>query len=80
VFLHIGSDTAVPKEDIVGIFDMRAVKSSITREFLEVVGDEGFVRDITGGSKAKSFVITDRGVFISPISCATLLKRALKAI
>lgn len=80
MFLHIGGDTVVPKAGIIGIFDMRAVKSSITKEFIEVVYDEGFVKDITGGSKAKSFVITDKEVFISPISCTTLLKRAVKAI
>ncbi len=80
MFLHIGGDTIVPKADIVGIFDLRAMKSSITKEFMEVVSDEGFVRDITNGSKAKSFVITDKEVFISPISCTTLLKRAVKLI
>ncbi|MBE7037133.1 MAG: DUF370 domain-containing protein [Ruminococcaceae bacterium] len=66
--------------DVIAILDLDVTSTSkITREFLAVAEDEGFVVNVPG-DLPKSFVITEidkkSRVFVSPISSATLLKRA----
>jgi hypothetical protein len=76
VFVHLGADLVVRSKDIVCISDIRARDlSPITREFLQVAKEEGFMHDIASG-QAKAFVVTINGVFLSPISSLTLRKRA----
>lgn len=77
MFLHLGGDVIVPKKDIVAIIDIRSKSSGITREFLEIAGDEGFVINISENGKEKTYVITANEIYLSPISCNTLKKRAL---
>ena len=76
MFLHLGGNVVVPKKDLIVILDAQAEESQSTREFLEIAGDEGFIKDITGNGKKKSFVVTAKDIYISPISCGTLKKRA----
>lgn len=78
MFLHIGGDVVVLKKDVIAIFDIYTKLSPVTREFIEVAKDEGFIKNISGQSKEKAYVITTREVFMSPISCATLKKRSEK--
>lgn len=76
MFLHLGADIVVPLRDVIAILDYESGhESDITKEFLKVVDEEGFVRDISDGD-AKSFIVTTRNVFLSPISSLTLAKRA----
>ncbi|MHB1043856.1 MAG: extracellular matrix regulator RemB [Eubacteriales bacterium] len=76
MFLHLGGDVVVPKKDIIVILDVQARQSQVTREFFEISGEEGFIKKISGPDKEKSFVITTREIFVSPISCNTLKKRS----
>lgn len=80
MFLHLGSDVVVNMADVIAILDLDVTSTSkITREFLAVAEDEGFVVNVSE-DLPKSFVITEidkkSRVFVSPISSATLLKRA----
>ncbi|VFU18203.1 conserved hypothetical protein [anaerobic digester metagenome] len=75
MFLHLGGDVVVPKKDVIMILDTHTLTSSATREFIEIAGDEDFIKN-TSGDKEKSYVVTTREIFISPISCKTLQKRA----
>lgn len=76
MFVHLGADLVVRSKDIVCISDIRARDfSPITREFLQVSREEGFLHEVTSG-EAKAFVVTINGVFLSPISSLTLRKRA----
>ncbi len=80
MFLHLGSDVVVNLSDVIAILDLDVTSTSkITREFLAVAEDEGFVVNVSE-DLPKSFVITEidkkSRVFVSPISTATLLKRA----
>ncbi len=80
MFLHLGSDVVVNMADIIAILDLDVTSTSgITREFLAVAEDEGFVVNVSD-DLPKSFIITEidkkSRVFVSPISTATLLKRA----
>jgi hypothetical protein len=76
MFLHLGGDTVALKKDIIAILDYKKGLSSINKEFMEIARDEGFVKTISEVGKEKSYVITSDKIFISPISCSTLKKRA----
>lgn len=80
MYLHLGGDTVVAQKDIIAIFDLDITSTSkITREFLHVAEEEGFVVNVSM-DLPKSYVLAEVNretrVFISPISAATLLKRA----
>lgn len=80
MYLHIGQETVVPMREIVGIFDMEnTTVSKNTRVFLNETQRKGRVITV-GEDLPKSFVVCQSGdqpptVYISQISCATLLKR-----
>jgi extracellular matrix regulatory protein B len=76
MFLHVGADVVVSLRRVVAIFDLRSSQSAeATREFLQLAQSEKKVTDVAGGD-AKSLVLTDTEVFLSPISSLTLMKRA----
>lgn len=66
----------VPSKEVIAIFDLRMKDSAdSTKEFLNVAEEEGFVV-VIDDSESKSFVVTNRKVYFSPISSLTLKKRA----
>ncbi len=75
MFLHLGADTVIPLRDVIAITDIKTVKSGINDDFLRVMREENMIDDISDGN-AKSFVVTDKRVFMSAISASTLKKRA----
>lgn len=75
MYLHLGSDTVVPLRDVIAITDLKNVRSGINEEFLKTMREENMIVDVSEGS-AKSFVITDKVVYMSAISSVTLKKRA----
>jgi hypothetical protein len=77
MFLHLGGDVMVLKKDIIAILDIKTKQSGATKEFLEIAKDEEFIKKIyQDDEKEKSFVITNKEIYLSPISCNTLKKRA----
>lgn len=76
MFLHLGGDIVVLKKDIIAILDARTKNSAVTREFIDIAKDEGFIQPISNADKEKSLVITSKEIYISPISCTTLKKRS----
>lgn len=80
MFLHLGSDKIIPKKEVIAILDYKKGTSAITREFIQIARDEGFVESISDPNKEKSYVITTEKIFISPISCNTLKKRFQEAL
>ena len=81
MYLHLGQETVVPMREIVGIFDMENTTiSKNTRDFLAEAEQNGQVITVST-ELPKSFVVcrsktNGTTVYISQISCATLLKRA----
>ncbi len=81
MYLFLGQETVVPMREIVGIFDMENTTiSKSTRSFLAEAEQNGEVVTVSD-ELPKSFVVCEsktngRTVYISQISCATLLKRA----
>ena len=82
MYLHLGGDTVIAMKDVIAIFDLDLTTTSkITREFLQVAEEEGFVINVSDDDLPKSYILTQNNnesrVYISPISAATLLKRAI---
>lgn len=82
MFLHLGQDTVIIEDDIIGIFDLDTTTvSKPTRDYLKTMQKDGNVVNVSY-DLPKSFVITckkksnKKTMFISPISTATLLKRS----
>ena len=83
MYLHLGQDTIVMTERIVGVFDLdNTTISKHTRNFLGKAQKEGRVVDVTN-ELPKSFIVCESGgiekVYLSQMSPATLLRRAREA-
>jgi len=76
MYLHIGGDMVVPKDNLIAVIDLVANGSApATKEFLGLADSEGILRETKKNGKNKSCIITTNGVFLSTISAATLTKR-----
>lgn len=81
MFLHLGQDTIITTEDIIGIFDLdTSTVMKSTRDFLAMMSKAKRVINVSY-ELPKSFVLTydkktkEKTMYISPISSVTLLKR-----
>ena len=81
MFLHLGQDTIIRQDEIIGIFDLdNTTVSKKTRDYLAQKEKEGRVKNVSF-ELPKSFVVVSDGkkdvtVYITQISTMTLLKRA----
>lgn len=82
MYLHLGQDVVVPKDSIVGIFDLdNATSSHITREFLNRAEKAGEIVNIADDIP-KSFVVcrdwetNKTTIYLSQLASATLLRRS----
>jgi hypothetical protein len=85
MFLHIGGDEIVFLKDIVAILDMeKTTVSPITKEFLKVSEEEGFIKAINEDELPKSYIIAYKNdmqvIYLSPLSVATLTRRYKKLL
>ena len=81
MYLHLGQDTVVRLDEVVGIFDMdRSTISKHSRQFLADAQKGGRVFNVSQELPKSYVVCVDREgtetVYISQISSATLKKRA----
>ena len=81
MFLHLGENTVISTENLVGIFDMdNTTVSKITRDYLTKMQKENKVVNVSY-ELPKSFILCrdkktkEEILYISPISTQTLLKR-----
>lgn len=81
MFLHLGQDTVIRTDEIVGIFDLESSSiSKHTRAYLSQAEKQGVVVNVTE-ELPKCFVLCVdregcRKIYITQISSTTLLKRA----
>ncbi len=84
MYLHLGQDTVVKTDTVIGIFDLdNATVSKKTRDFLTRAEKDGKVVNVTYELPKSFIVCNDKGktkVYISQISSVTLLKRFEAAI
>lgn len=79
MFLHLGQEALIKKNEIIGIFDLdNTTVSRQTRLFLAAKEKEGKIINVAT-DLPKSFILYRKGddvvVYISQISAQTLLKR-----
>lgn len=68
----------VKKDQIIAILDLEVVgNSQITRNFFNNKKKKSKVLNISEEGKEKSFILSDTGCYLSPISSSTLLKRSM---
>jgi len=81
MYLHLGNDVAVKKQEILGIFDLDNTSQSIvTRKYLSAAEKAGSVVNAAGLELPKSFVVCSsegkQTVYLSQLNSSTLLKRS----
>lgn len=75
MYLHLGQGTVVPFENVIGVFDLdNATYQKKTRDTLEQMEERGQLH-VLGQRLPVSLVVTDEGVYLSPISPAMLCRR-----
>lgn len=76
MYINIGEEFVLQKQDITGIFDMdKTTVNKATRDFLAKAQKENRVV-LTSYDLPKSFIIAKDKIYISPLNTSTLLKRA----
>ncbi|MFD3258936.1 extracellular matrix regulator RemB [Paenibacillus lentus] len=76
MYIHLGGEKVIFSSELVAIFDISIEKSSkISKQFVSHAIKEKNVQRI-GEEEAKSIVVTKTKVYYSPISSATLKKKA----
>lgn len=79
MFLHLGSDTTVRTDTILGIFDLDTTTvQKHSREYLNRAEKQGRVVNVSPFELPKSFVVCDEEeivIYLSQLSSATLLGR-----
>ncbi len=81
MYIHLGEDTVVKLDEVIGIFDMdNTTVSKPTRDFLNFSEKRREVINVSY-ELPKSFIVCSKGrkkkrVYISQISPATLYKRS----
>ncbi len=76
IYIHLGGEKIIRSSELIGIFDVSIEKSSkISKQFVTYAQQHKVVEYI-GEEDPKSIVVTKSIVYYSPISSATLKKRA----
>lgn len=76
MFIHLGGEKIIRASELVAIFDVSIEKSSkISKQFLGHAAKASKI-EVIGEEECKSLVVTKTTVYYSPISSATLKKRA----
>lgn len=80
MFLHLGRDTIVSSDSVVGIFDLdTSTGSRHTQAFLKTAEREGRVVNVTSELPKSAVLCLEEGervIYLSQLSTQTLLKRA----
>ncbi len=81
MYLHLGQNTVISYDEIIGIFDLdNTTVSKITRDYISKAQKDGRIFDVSG-ELPKSFIVCSNKdgqftVYISQLSPSTLMKRA----
>lgn len=82
MYLHLGSDTVVKTKNIISILDLESTSvSKFSKEFLRIVEEEGFVRNVSDELPKSIVVCEEKGqsvVYITNISTKALAGRIKK--
>lgn len=73
MFLHLGKNVVIPKNELIAIIGLKDNPSEINRAFLKTAAEEDFVIQL--GGEPVSCIVAERNIYLSPISVETLRKR-----
>ncbi len=73
MFLHIGGSQIVFDRELIGIFKINAEGEDENTDF--IAASVAQATDTKRQARPKSFVLTDRNIYLSPISPLTLSRR-----
>ena len=82
MYLHLGNDIVVRKNEILAVFDLdNTSQSYLTRNYLSATEKAGRVVNAAGDEIPKSFVVCagvdgQQTVYLSQLNSSTLLKRS----
>lgn len=74
MFVHIGGSQIAFNNEIIGIFNLDNELSEINDEFLNNTSNHP-TTILSGSERHKSFIVTDKKVYLSPIAPLTLSRR-----
>ena len=74
MFVHIGGSQIVFNDELIGIFNLDIDVNGTNNEFLSNPSNHP-TSILSGSERHKSFVVTDKKVYISPIAPLTLSRR-----
>ena len=79
MYHHLGRDTVVNTKDIISVLDLESTSvSKISKEFLKIVEEEGFVRNVSDEIPRSVVICEEMGqsvVYITNISTKALAGR-----
>ncbi|NLO97222.1 MAG: DUF370 domain-containing protein [Peptococcaceae bacterium] len=76
MFLHLGNNFMIRKDSIIAILDIETgINNRLSQSFLNN-NDKNKIINIAEEGKQKSIVISEKGIYLSPISSSTLSKRS----
>jgi len=80
MYIHLGSDTVVRDEDVIGIFDIENTSTEkFTRKYLLAAQKRKSVINVNL-DMPRTFIVAQKDlrerVYITPVSSSTLMKRA----
>lgn len=73
MFLHIGKGYLIPIKEVIAILNIRTLGKINFGEINKFVGKPKQLKEIS--RKKKSLIITDKTIYVSPISSITLKSR-----
>ena len=77
MYLHLGQNTVVPEEAVIGVFDLdNTTGSGITRKFLGEAEKTGRVISVSEELPKAFIVCNNMKVYLSQLSSQTLAKRS----
>jgi hypothetical protein len=78
MYVHLGGEIVVPIQDIIGIFDARLIEGNDDNQrFIENARSHGRMLSDISKDDLKSLVVTTGGIYTSPISSLTLVRRVM---
>ena len=82
MYIHLGGDVLIKKDNIVAIIDLEMAKvGQINQIFLDNMKNHyKNIRYISEKGREKTLIVTTNDLFFSPISSVTLYKRSFIGI
>ncbi|HIZ11260.1 MAG TPA: DUF370 domain-containing protein [Candidatus Eubacterium faecavium] len=75
MYLNIGENFVLRTRDIIAVFDMdKTTVNKATRDYLALAQKENRII-YTSYDLPKSFIVTEKNIYVSPLNTSTLLKR-----